>query len=86
MTFAASWLRQKKSNKQRDARRRGAMQNKMEDPKIHAPPPQKKPRGKLATLDAENTQFRYSGSMVSWNRFCSLWLLNAASRRGKSAS
>ena len=51
------------------------MQNKMEDPKIHAPPPQKKPRGRLATLDAKILSFCYSGSMVSWNRFCSLWLL-----------
>ena len=47
----------------------------LKDPKIHAPPPQKKPRGKLATLDAKILSFCYSGSMVSWNRFCSLWLL-----------
>jgi len=47
----------------------------LKDPKIHAPPPQKKQRSKLATLDAKILSFCYSGSMVSWNRFCSLWLL-----------
>ena len=47
----------------------------LKDPKIHAPPPQKKHRSKLATLDAKILSFCYSGSMVSWNRFCSLWLL-----------
>ena len=47
----------------------------LKDPKIHAPPPQKKQMSKLATLDAKVLSFCYSGSMVSWNRFCSLWLL-----------
>lgn len=49
--------------------------NSAEDPKIHPRPLATMKHRALTTFDAKVLSFCYSGSMVSWNRFCTLWLL-----------